>query len=128
MIKMIYIRHKGGFNRVEKWFNKLMSEEYFAVLYKYAEKGLASLSANTPVDTGKTAASWVYEIEMNPEVTKIIYSNTNVNKGVNIAIILQYGHGTGTGGYVAGRDYINPALQPVFDEMVEELCKEVTSV
>lgn len=128
MIKMIYIRHKGGFNRVEKWFDKLAGEEIFAVLNKYAELGLASLSANTPVKTGKTAASWVYEIEMAPEAAKIIYSNTNVSKGVNIAIILQYGHGTGTGGYVAGRDYINPALQPVFDQMVEELCKEVTSV
>ena len=88
--------------------------------------GVSALSSATPIDTGKTAASWGYEIESDDDGTRIIWTNSNVNKNVNIAIILQYGHGTGTGGYVQGRDYINPAMQPVFDQIADAVWREVT--
>ncbi|WP_448580965.1 hypothetical protein, partial [Staphylococcus aureus] len=86
-----------------------------------------ALSKATPVDTGLTASSWYYEIQRTDTTVSIYFMNSHRNKGVPIALILQYGHGTGTGGYVEGRDYINPALQPVFDKMCDELWKEVTS-
>lgn len=93
-----------------------------------AEQGVAALAASTPVDTGKTASSWSYEIEEKNGKTVVYWTNSNVNKGVNIAIILQYGHGTRNGGYVEGRDYINPALKPVFDKMSSEMWKAVVSL
>ena len=83
------------------------------------------MASATPQDTGKTASSWSYEIESSDSSTKIIWTNSNVNDGVNIAVILQYGHGTRNGGYVAGRDYINPVLQPLFDEIAEAAWTEV---
>lgn len=88
--------------------------------------GVDALSAATPVDTGKTAASWGYVITRTSDTATITWTNSNVNNGVPIALILQYGHGTGTGGYVKGRDYIKPAIRPVFDELANELWKEVT--
>ena len=98
------------------------------ILDKYGREGVEALSAATPVDSGKTASSWKYDIEHSSRGASISFSNTNINKGVNIAIILQYGHGTRNGGYVQGRDYINPAIQPVFDRIVNEAWKEVTQV
>ena len=88
--------------------------------------GVDALAAATPVDTGKTAASWTYEIEKKNGSYSIVWLNTNVNKYVNIALILQYGHGTRNGGYVKGRDYINPAIQPIFDKIAEDAWREVT--
>lgn len=124
---MITFTQRGGFYRIEKFFRKMKNRSYMRILNKYGKKGVAALSAATPVDSGKTAASWSYTIEMTDSTAGIYWSNSNVNKYVNIAVILQYGHGTGTGGYVQGRDYINPAMQPVFDRIAEEAWKEVTS-
>lgn len=92
---------------------------------KYGREGVSALSSATPVDSGKTASSWYYKIERTKDMISITFLNSNINKGVPIAIILQYGHGTGTGGWVEGRDYINPAIQPIFDKMAEEAWREV---
>ena len=120
---------KGDYSKITKYLNKARSLKYIErVLDSYGKKGVEALSAATPVDTGLTASSWTYKINANSKGAEISFSNTNVNKGVNIAIILQYGHGTGTGGWVEGRDYINPAIQPIFDELTEKVWKEVTSV
>lgn len=125
---MISFKHKGDFKRTEKLLKKSLGREYRAILEKYAEEGVRQLSANTPKESGETAASWSYEIIQNGSSLSIIWKNSNIQKGVNIAVILQYGHGTRNGGYVRGRDYINPALQPVFDKLAEAAWKEVTSV
>lgn len=125
-LTVIKIMHKGNFNNLEKFLNKVQGAGYLNILDRYGQEGVAALSSATPVDSGKTAASWTYEIERDSEHTTISWSNTNANNGVNIALILQYGHGTGTGGYVQGRDFINPAIQPIFDRMAEEAWKEVT--
>ena len=124
---MISFRHKGDFSKATSYLEKLKEVAKLGILDKYGRAGVAALVSATPVDSGKTAASWDYEIEQSSGSAKIIFSNTNVNKSVNIAIILQYGHGTGTGGWVQGRDYINPAIQPIFDQIVEEAWREVTS-
>ena len=123
----IKITQKGDFSNIEKFFNKVLNREYLNVVSKYAEKGLDALKNATPKDSHKTAESWNYVIESNDKETSITYINTNVNKGVNIAIILQYGHATRNGGYVQGIDYINPALKPVFEEIAVKLWEEVTS-
>lgn len=125
---MITFRQKGDFSKVTRYFERLKEVAKLGVLDKYGQEGVAALASATPVRTGKTAGSWNYEIEHGNGVATISFSNSNINKGVPIAIILQYGHGTGTGGYVQGRDYINPAIQPVFDRIVEDAWKEVTSL
>lgn len=125
---MIKIVQTGNYSRVTKYLEKLTKLRRMYVLEKYGEKGVAALAAATPYDTGETASSWSYTISYSPERSIIEFTNSNRNKGVPIALILQYGHGTGTGGYVQGRDYINPAIQPVFDEMVEHAWGEVTKV
>jgi hypothetical protein len=99
---------------------------HFGLLDKYGKDGVAALSSATPVDSGNTANSWYYEIENKKGQVRINFLNSNINQGVPIAIILQYGHGTGTGGWVQGRDYINPAIQPVFDRILQDIWKEVT--
>ncbi len=124
---MVSFKHRGNFNHLEKFLNKVKNQSYLNILDRYGQEGVEALSKMTPVDTGKTAASWTYEIERNRENTTISWINTNENNGVNIAVILQYGHGTGTGGYVRGIDYINPAMQPIFEKIAEEAWKEVAS-
>ena len=124
----IVLTSKGEFNNITKYLNKVRSLHIEKVLDSYGKRGVEALSAATPVDTGLTASSWGYTIQNSAAGASITFTNSNVNKGVNIAIILQYGHGTGTGGWVEGRDYINPAIQPIFDELVEKVWKEVTSV
>ena len=124
---MISFRHKGDFKKTEKFLKKSLGRDYRKVLEKYGERGVEALRANTPKDTGNTADSWTYSLEERSGYLSVVWFNSNMQDGVNIAIILQYGHGTGTGGYVEGRDYINPALQPIFDEMAEAAWKEVTS-
>lgn len=119
--------HRGNFNKIEKFLNKVSNRSYLNVLDRYGQMGVEALAASTPIDSGETAKSWTYEIERGRGTTTISWLNTNENKGVNIAVILQYGHGTGTGGYVQGRDYINPAMRPVFDKIAEEAWREVTS-
>lgn len=98
------------------------------ILDKYGREGVAALTSATPVDSGTTAQSWYYEIKNQNGSATITFLNSHINKGVPIAIILQYGHGTGTGGWVEGRDYINPAIRPIFDRIVEEAWREVTKV
>ena len=122
----ITVRSKGSFKNTENFFTKLITRRYAKVLAKYGEMGVQLLSANTPVDTGKTASSWSYEVIDDDQGISVIWSNSNVEKGwANVALLLQYGHATGTGGYVRGIDYINPALKPVFDELAEAAWTEV---
>lgn len=123
----ITFRQKGDFSKTKKFLERLRYTKYQKILEKYAKKGVEALASATPVDSGVTAASWSYEIIQNEKELSIFWKNSNVSNGVNIALILQYGHATRNGGYVAGRDYINPALQPIFDELAEMVWKEVTS-
>lgn len=124
----ITFRHKGDFSKTEKFFNSLLKLDYLNVLERYGQAGVAALASATPKDSGLTAVSWDYEITHNGKETTIAFTNSNINNGVNIAIILQYGHGTRNGGYVAGRDYINPAIQPIFDKIANEAWREVTNL
>lgn len=123
---MIRIRNKGDWSITHKQLRRLQNNNYRDILESYGQKGVAALASATPKETGKTSNSWRYEIELNSNQSIIHYVNDNINEGVNIALILQYGHGTGTGAYVAGRDYINPAIQPIFDTMADNVWKEVT--
>lgn len=125
---MITFRHKGDFSKTDRYFERLREAAKIGVLDKYGLAGVEALKSATPVDSGRTANSWNYEIERQNGSVSIIFNNTNINKGVPIAIILQYGHGTGTGGWVQGRDYINPAIQPIFDKLADEAWKEVTKL
>lgn len=124
---MIEITQTGTFKNLEKFLSFSKQQKWIRILNKYGKIGAQVLANATPVDSGKTAASWDYEIHIGQTSLNLYWINTNINKGVNIAVILQYGHGTRTGGYVEGRDYINPAIRPVFDKMTEDLWKEVTS-
>lgn len=122
---MIKIRQKGDFKKLTSFLERAKESLDIGVLDKYGRKGVAALSSATPVDTGLTASSWFYKIENKNGVAKIEFHNSNIQNGVQIAVILQYGHGTRNGGYVVGRDYINPAIQPVFDELSKNAWKEV---
>lgn len=123
---MIVVKHSGNFDKTERFLKKMSKGDIFKSLDRYGQKGVSALAAATPRDSGKTASSWSYEVQMGSDSYSIIWSNNNTNKGVNIAVILQYGHGTRNGGFVQGRDYINPAMRPIFDEIAEEAWKEVT--
>lgn len=125
---MITFRQKGDFSKLSRYLEKVKEAAKVGVLDKYGQAGVAALSSATPVESGLTAQSWYYEIEHTKSSAIIRFLNSNVNKGVPIAIILQYGHGTGTGGWVEGRDYINPAIQPIFDNIAEDAWKEVTKL
>lgn len=124
---MISVQQKGDFSRIEKFLSKMKTRDAKALLERYGQRGVSLLADATPKDSGKTASSWGYKIETSSGRYNIIWTNSNVNKGVNIAMIIQYGHGTRQGAYVQGIDYINPATQKVFEEMAEELWKEVVS-
>lgn len=125
---MIAFRQKGDFSKLTRYLERVKEAVKLGELDRYGREGVAALVSATPVESGKTANSWYYEIENNGKAAKISFKNSNINKGVPIAIILQYGHGTGTGGWVQGRDYINPAIQPIFDKIAEQAWKEVTKV
>ncbi len=116
---MIGVRVRGSFANTEKFLKNAKQLKMERLLAKYGEKGVAALASATPVDSGVTASSWYYKVVVTQFYSKLVFCNSNTNKGVPIAIILQYGHGTGTGGWVEGRDYINPAIQPIFDEIVK---------
>lgn len=122
----IVIKHRGSFKNTERLFQNLSRFEINNVLDKYGKMGVDALSSATPMNSGDTASSWDYTIEKNGAGYTIVWTNNNTNDGVNIALILQTGHGTGTGGYVRGRDYINPALRPIFDGLADEAWQEVT--
>ena len=125
---MISFKQKGDFSKLTKYFERIKETVHLGILDKYGKKGVAALSAATPADSGKTASSWRYEISNSNGVAVISFYNSNIQNGVPIAIILQYGHGTRNGGWVQGRDYINPAIQPIFDNIVKEVWKEVTKL
>ena len=124
---MIQLRSKGDFSKTEKFIDGIRQKRYRNVLNRLASKGVAALASATPKRTGKTANSWYYEIEEGENYTSIVFKNSNISQNwANVAILLQYGHGTRNGGYVEGIDYINPALKPIFDEIADKAWKEVT--
>ena len=125
---MITFRQKGDFSKLTRFLEKAKEAVRLGDLDKYGREGVAALASATPVDTGLTANSWYYKIEHKDGTATISFFNSNVQNGAPIAIILQYGHGTGTGGWVQGRDYINPAIQPIFDKIVTEAWREVTKL
>lgn len=126
---MISIETTGSIKRTQSFLTKMqhINVDIRNALESAGQRGVAALSAATPVESGLTALSWSYEIETTGNSTTIYWLNTNTISGVNVAIILQYGHGTGTGGWVSGRDYINPAIQSIFDQIANDVWKKVTS-
>ena len=125
---MISFKHKGDFSKTIKFMNDAKKAINISAVEKYAQQGVNALKAATPHDTGKTANSWYYEITKTKNSITINFNNSNVQYGVPIAIILQYGHGTRNGGYVKGRDYINPAIQPIFEKLTNDAWREVTKL
>lgn len=123
---MISFSQKGDFKNLTRFLERSKENIHLGILDKYGREGVAALSSATPMDTGKTAQSWYYEIENKNGSATLTFYNSNVQEGTSIAIILQYGHATGTGGWVEGRDYINPAIQPIFDKLAADAWKEVT--
>ncbi len=124
---MIRCNVKGDFKKTKKFLKRSEHIDFESLLKQYAEEGVTALKSATPVVTGKTAESWGYEISRSHNKISIYWTNSNKNEGVPIAVILEYGHGTGWGGYVQGRRFISPAIQPVFDSIANSLWKEVTS-
>lgn len=122
---MISFRQKGDFSKLTRYFERVKEKVKIGNLDKYGQEGVAALSSATPVRTGLTANSWYYKIEQSKDSVTLSFHNSNIQNGVPIAIILQYGHATRDGGWVEGRDYINPAIQPIFDRIAEEAWKEV---
>lgn len=125
---MITFRHNGNFDKLTVFLEKADRTARLKDLDKYGREGVAALASATPVNTGLTASSWYYEIKRQNGVVALNFCNSNVNNGVPIAIILQYGHGTRNGGWVEGRDYINPAIQPIFDRIANDAWREVTKL
>jgi hypothetical protein len=125
---MITFTHKGNFRKTDKFLTKVSIASYLHIFEKYGRKGVEALASATPIDSGETKLSWAYEIKRRKNGITIIWTNAHVEKGVPIAIILQYGHATKNGGYVQGRDYINSAIRPIFDSITNDLWKEVTAL
>ena len=125
---MISFRQKGDFSKLTRFLERAKEAVHIGDLDKFGKEGVAALASATPVDSGETANSWYYEIENRKGSVTISFHNSNVRNGVPIAVILQYGHGTRNGGWVQGRDYINPAIQPIFDEIANNAWKEVTKL
>ncbi len=125
---MISFRQKGDFSKLNRYLERVKEAAKIGVLDKYGREGVAALASATPVETGVTANSWYYEIKRQNGSVSIEFKNSNIKDGIPIAVILQYGHGTGTGGWVQGRDYINPAIQPIFDRIADSAWKEVTKI
>lgn len=124
---MITFKQNGNFSNLSITLKRMKRFMDNISLEKYGKEGVDALASATPVDTGLTANSWNYKIEQTKNSVSITFYNTNIQNGVPIAIILQYGHGTRNGGWVEGRDYINPAIQPIFDRIANEAWKEVRS-
>ena len=123
---MITIESQGDWKLTRNWFNKMTKLDLALIMNQFGKEGVAALASATPSRTGATAKSWNYEVKRTGNNWKITWTNSNVNKGANIAVLIQYGHGTRNGGYVVGRDYINPAIRPVFDKIAQKAWKEVT--
>lgn len=125
---MITFRQEGDFSKLTSFLEKSKELLNVGILDKYGRKGVEALADATPIDSGETANSWYYRIENKNGSAAIMFCNSHIQNGVPIAIILEYGHGTRNGGWVEGRDYINPALQPIFDELAKEAWKEATKL
>ena len=125
---MITFRQRGDFSKLTNFMERAKEAVHLGNLDKYGQEGVAALASATPVDTGQTANSWHYKIEQKNGSVSIGFYNTNIHNGVPIAIILQYGHATRNGGWVQGRDYINPAIQPIFDKIADTAWREVTKL
>lgn len=123
---MIEFRQKGDFSKLTHYLTRVKDSTQKINLDEYGKKGVEALASATPVDSGLTASSWYYQIVRKKDRMTIEFCNSNLQNGVPIAIILQYGHATGTGGWVEGRDYINPALRPLFDSLADSAWKEVS--
>ena len=124
---MISVVSDGTSFKLELFLERMLKRDVFRILDGYAQEGVRALASATPIDSGKTASLWSYELQSGRGTYSIVWKNDNIVAGRQIAILLQYGHGTGTGGYVQGRDYINPALRPIFDRIAEAVWKEVVS-
>ena len=122
---IISFKHKGDFKKTEEFFSHALKADYVSILKVYGEKGVAALRNATPKDSGETANAWGYLIERRHGKLAIVFTNDHIEKGINIAVILNYGHGTASGAYVAGRNYIEPAIQPIFDKIADDVWKEV---
>lgn len=122
---MISVKHKGDFSNLERFINVVLKRDYLNILAEYGKRGVEALRAATPVDTGLTRDSWGFEIVSGVNKTSIRWTNSNIQNGVLVAVILQYGHGTRNGGFVQGIDYINPAIQPIFKRMANEAWEKV---
>lgn len=125
---LVTFRHKGDFEKIRRYFQRLVDPDFWSIAESGAQRGVDLLRLATPVDSGLTAESWVYEIEGNRTSFTITWSNTNVHNGFNVAVGLQLGHGTGTGGYVEGIDYINPAMNPHMQQLADDIWKEVQNL
>lgn len=124
---MISVTSTGSFDKTVSFLERLQAQKIFANLERYGRMGVQALSRATPKETGETASEWGFEITRTATNCTISWNNTSADDEVNVAVILQYGHGTGTGGYVRGRDYINPAMRPIFDQILENVWREVTN-
>lgn len=125
---MITFRQQGDFSKLTRYLERVKNVVHMGDLDEYGRRGVAALASATPVESGETAKHWRYEIERSKGSVKIVFYNDNIQNGVPIAIILQYGHGTGTGGWVQGRDYINSTIQPIFDQIAKDAWREVTKL
>lgn len=125
-MSFLQVTHRGSHSAAEAWLRKLQTNQIFAILDKYGQMGVDALRSATPVDSSETANSWTYETAQRGRGYSIHWRNTHLVDGIPVAVMLQYGHGTGTGGYVAGRDFINPAIRPIFDQIIADFMREVT--
>lgn len=124
----ITFESSGSFEKTRRRLQKMSNRSIFNALNKYGAKGVAALAAATPKESGETAAAWSYEVKITGTTAEISWKNSHKTAtGTPVAIMLQFGHGTGTGGYVAGRDFINPAIKPIFDQISNDVWKAVTS-
>ena len=123
---MITIESEGEWKMTRNWFDRMTKLDLALIMNQFGKEGVSALAAATPSRSGLTSKSWNYEVTRKGNNWKITWTNSNVNKGANIAVLIQYGHGTRNGGYVVGRDYINPAIRPVFDKIAKQAWKEVT--
>ena len=123
---MITIESQGEWKLTRNWFDRMTKLDLALIMNQFGKEGVSALAAATPSRSGLTSKSWDYEVTRKGNNWKITWTNSNVNKGANVAVLIQYGHGTRNGGYVVGRDYINPAIRPVFDKIAQKAWKEVT--
>ena len=123
----ISITNSGSFNKTDKFLKKMSENSIYSVLQKYGEIGVAELAAATPIDSGRTSSAWDYRVIIDRTNARVQWYNNNENQGFSVAIGLQYGHGTGTGGYVIGRDYINPTMRPIFDKIADQVWNEIVN-